>query len=116
MTIDVAPLAAAGLISTHLDLVKAAVLGLVEGLTEYLPVSSTGHLLLMERVLGWGDDAFGKSFAILIQLGAILALLTIYFTRLWALATHMFTQWAAARFVIGVLLAFLPAAVIGALA
>ena len=52
----------------------------------------------------------------LIQLGAILALLTIYFGRLWALATNMFTQWAAARFVIGVLLAFLPAAVIGALA
>ncbi len=105
-----------GLISTHLDLVKAAVLGVVEGLTEFLPVSSTGHLLLMEHFFGWGDDAFGKSFAILIQLGAILALLTIYFGRLWALATHMFTQWAAARFVIGVLLAFLPAAVIGVLA
>ena len=105
-----------GLISTHIDLVKAAVLGVVEGLTEFLPVSSTGHLLLMEHFFGWGDDAFGKSFAILIQLGAILALLTIYFGRLWALATHMFTQWAAARFVIGILLAFLPAAVIGALA
>jgi undecaprenyl-diphosphatase len=105
-----------GLIGSHLDLVKAAVLGIVEGLTEFLPVSSTGHLLLMEHFFGWGDDAFGKSFAILIQLGAILALLTIYFGRLWALATSMFTQWAAARFVIGVLLAFLPAAVIGALA
>jgi undecaprenyl-diphosphatase len=105
-----------GLIGSHLDLVKAAVLGIVEGLTEFLPVSSTGHLLLMEHFLGWGDDSFGKSFAILIQLGAILALLTIYFGRLWALATNMFTQWAAARFVIGVLLAFLPAAVIGALA
>jgi undecaprenyl-diphosphatase len=105
-----------GLIGNHLDLVKAAVLGVVEGLTEFLPVSSTGHLLLMEHFFGWGDDAFGKSFAILIQLGAILALLTIYFGRLWALATSMFTQWAAARFVIGVLLAFLPAAVIGALA
>ena len=105
-----------GLISAHLDLVKAAVLGVVEGLTEFLPVSSTGHLLLMEHFFGWGDDAFGKSFAILIQLGAILALLTIYFGRLWALATSMFTQRAAARFVIGVLLAFLPAAVIGALA
>ena len=67
-------------------------------------------------MFGWGDDAFGKSFAVLIQLGAILALLTIYFGRLWALATEMFTQWAAARFVIGVLLAFLPAAVVGALA
>jgi undecaprenyl-diphosphatase len=99
----------------HIDLIKAAVLGIVEGLTEYLPVSSTGHLLLMEHLFGWGDDAFGKSFAILIQLGAILALLSIYFGRLWALAKEMFTQWAAARFVIGILLAFLPAAIIGAL-
>jgi undecaprenyl-diphosphatase len=98
------------------DLLKAAILGLVEGLTEFLPVSSTGHLLLMEHFFGWGDDSFGKSFAILIQLGAILALLTIYFTRLWALARNMFTDWAAARFVIGLLLAFLPAAAIGAVA
>ena len=104
------------LISAHIDLLKAAVLGVVEGLTEFLPVSSTGHLLLMEHFLSWGDDSFGKSFAVLIQLGAILALLTIYFGRIWALATHMFTQWDAARFVIGVLIAFLPAAVIGALA
>ena len=86
-----------GLIGNHLDLVKAAVLGVVEGLTEFLPVSSTGHLLLMEHFFGWGDDAFGKSFAILIQLGAILALLTIYFGRIWSLATSMFSQWAAAR-------------------
>jgi undecaprenyl-diphosphatase len=70
----------------------------------------------MEHLFGWGDDDFGKSFAILIQLGAILALLTIYFGRLWALAREMFTQWPAARFVIGVLIAFLPAAVVGALA
>jgi undecaprenyl-diphosphatase len=104
------------LIVPHIDLVKAAVLGVVEGLTEFLPVSSTGHLLLMQHFLGWGEDAFGKSFAVLIQLGAILALLTIYFGRIWSLATHMFSQWAAARFVIGVLLAFMPAAVIGALA
>jgi len=104
------------LLMPQIDLVKAAILGVVEGLTEFLPVSSTGHLLLMEHFLGWGDDSFGKSFAILIQLGAILALLSIYFGRLWSLATHMFTEWAAARFVIGVLIAFLPAAVIGALA
>jgi undecaprenyl-diphosphatase len=115
MNFDAIKAAVLGLTSAHLDLVKAAVLGVVEGLTEFLPVSSTGHLLLMEHFLGWGDDSFGKSFAILIQLGAILALLTIYFGRIWALATNMFTQWAAARFVIGVLLAFLPAAVIGAL-
>ena len=112
MTFDALPAVLTG----HLDLMKAAILGVVEGLTEFLPVSSTGHLLLMEHFLGWGDDDFGKSFAILIQLGAILALLSIYFGRIWSLATHMFTEWAAARFVIGVLLAFLPAAVIGALA
>ncbi|MSO66382.1 MAG: undecaprenyl-diphosphate phosphatase [Pseudolabrys sp.] len=116
MGFDAIKAAVVGFVSVHLDLFKAAILGIVEGLTEFLPVSSTGHLLLMEHFLGWGDDAFGKSFAILIQLGAILALLTIYFGRILALARAMFTQWAAARFVIGVLLAFLPAAVIGFLA
>ena len=116
MNFDAIKAAVVSLVSAHLDLFKAAILGIVEGLTEFLPVSSTGHLLLMEQFLGWGDDAFGKSFAILIQLGAILALLTIYFGRIWALATTMFTQLGATRFVIGILLAFLPAAVIGALA
>jgi undecaprenyl-diphosphatase len=116
MNLDAIKAAVLGLVSGHIDLIKAAVLGIVEGLTEYLPVSSTGHLLLMEHVFGWGDDDFGKSFAVLIQLGAILALLTIYFGRIWALAKNMFTQWEAARFIIGVLLAFLPAAVVGAFA
>lgn len=97
------------------DLIKAAILGMVEGLTEFLPVSSTGHLLLLEHIIGLGEGSFGKTFAILIQLGAILALLTVYFGRIWALATSMFSRWEATRFVIGVLLAFLPAAVIGAL-
>lgn len=99
-----------------LDIVKAVVLGIVEGLTEYLPVSSTGHLLLMERFFGFDDDAFGKSFAVLIQLGAILALLSIYFTRLLRLAAGFFTDADARRFVLGVLVAFLPAALIGAAA
>lgn len=116
MNFDAMMAALAGIITAHIDIVKALVLGIVEGLTEFLPVSSTGHLLLMEHFLGWGDDAFGKSFAILIQLGAILALLTIYFGRLWRLALGMFTSWAAARFVIGVLIAFLPAALVGAFA
>ncbi|MDO8875524.1 MAG: undecaprenyl-diphosphate phosphatase [Pseudolabrys sp.] len=110
------PAAVTDLVATHSDLIKAAVLGMVEGLTEFLPVSSTGHLLLMQHLIGWGDNAFSKSFAILIQLGAIMALLTIYFGRLWTLARTMFVEWQAARFVIGILLAFLPAAVIGALA
>jgi undecaprenyl-diphosphatase len=115
MDVSAIKTAVIGMTAANIDLLKAALLGLVEGLTEYLPVSSTGHLLLMERMLGWGDDAFGKSFAILIQLGAILALLAIYFGRLWALAKTMFTDWAAARFIIGVLIAFLPAAIVGAL-
>jgi undecaprenyl-diphosphatase len=97
-----------------IDLIKAAILGIVEGLTEYLPVSSTGHLLLMEHFFGFSDAAFGKSFTVLIQLGAILALLSIYFTRLWDLALRFFTDAQARRFVIGILIAFLPAAVIGA--
>jgi undecaprenyl-diphosphatase len=99
-----------------LDFIKAIILGVVEGLTEFIPVSSTGHLLLMQRFFGFGDDDFGKSFAVLIQFGAILALLSIYSVRLWQLFIGMFNDPQARRFVIGVLLAFLPAAVIGALA
>jgi undecaprenyl-diphosphatase len=98
------------------DLVKAAVLGIVEGLTEYIPVSSTGHLLLIEHFFGFDDEDFGKTFAVLIQFGAILALLSIYFTRLWQLALGFFTDARSRYFVIGVLIAFLPAAIIGALA
>ncbi len=98
------------------DLIKAFVLGVVEGLTEFLPVSSTGHLLLVQRFFGFDDDDFGKTFAVLIQFGAILALLSIYFFRIWQIALGMFSDPAARRFVIGVLIAFLPAAVVGALA
>src|SRR5438270_1487826 len=98
------------------DFLKALILGVVEGLTEFLPVSSTGHLLLVQRFFGFDDAEFGKTFAVLIQFGAILALLSIYFFRLWRLALGFFSDPAARRFVIGVLIAFLPAAVVGALA
>jgi undecaprenyl-diphosphatase len=98
------------------DFIKAIILGVVEGLTEFIPVSSTGHLLLMQRFFGFGDDDFGKSFAVLIQFGAILALLSIYSVRLWQLFLGMFNDPQARRFVIGVLIAFLPAAIIGATA
>jgi len=97
------------------DLFKAAILGIVEGLTEFLPVSSTGHLLMLERFFGFDDDAFGKTFVVLIQLGAILAILSIYFFRLWNIFIRAFSDPAARRFVIGVLIAFLPAAIIGAI-
>jgi undecaprenyl-diphosphatase len=97
------------------DIIKAVILGIVEGLTEFVPVSSTGHLLLVQRFFGFADEDFGKTFAVLIQFGAILALLSIYFTRLWQLFIGMFNDPNARRFIIGVLIAFLPAAVIGAL-
>jgi undecaprenyl-diphosphatase len=97
------------------DIFKAAGLGIVEGLTEYVPVSSTGHLLLLEHFFGFGDDDFGNTFAVLIQLGAILALLSIYFKKLLQIAVAMPSDAKARRFVIGVLIAFLPAAVVGAL-
>ena len=99
-----------------LDVIKAIFLGIVEGLTEFIPVSSTGHLLLVGHFFGFDDDAFGKTFTVLIQLGAILALLSIYAARLWQLFLGMFTNPEARRFIIGVLIAFLPAMVIGALA
>src|SRR5438552_2562966 len=97
------------------DAIRAVILGIVEGVTEFLPVSSTGHLLLAERFFDLGEDNFWKSFAILIQLGAILAILAIYFVKLWRIALGVFSDPEARRFVIGVLVAFLPAAVIGGL-
>jgi undecaprenyl-diphosphatase len=97
------------------DAIRAVILGIVEGVTEFLPVSSTGHLLLAERFFDLGEDGFWKSFAVLIQLGAILAVLVYYFARLWKVLVGLFTGDASARrFAIGVLIAFLPAAVLGA--
>jgi len=95
------------------DSLRAVILGIIEGVTEFLPVSSTGHLLLAERFFNLGEDNFWKSFAILIQLGAILAIVVIYFAKLWKIATGMFTDLDDRRFVIGLLVAFLPAVVIG---
>src|SRR5713226_9518579 len=98
------------------DAVRAVILGVVEGVTEFLPVSSTGHLLLAERFFDLGEGNFWKSFAVLIQLGAILAILAIYFVKLWRIALGMFSNPDDRRFVIGVLVAFLPAVIIGLIA
>ncbi|MFZ1813173.1 MAG: undecaprenyl-diphosphate phosphatase [Rhizobiaceae bacterium] len=91
----------------------ALILGLVEGLTEFLPVSSTGHVLLLGHFMGFKST--GKTFEVLIQLGAILAILSVYFTRLLRLAMDLPRSARARRFVLGVLLAFLPAAFAGVL-
>jgi undecaprenyl-diphosphatase len=91
---------------------QVVLLGLIEGLTEFIPVSSTGHLLLAGHFLGFRSP--GKSFEVLIQLGAILAILSVYSGRLLQLLINLPSDPAARRFVLGVLLAFLPAALIGA--
>ena len=97
-----------------MDMLKALILGLVEGFTEFLPVSSTGHLLLLGHFLGF--ESKGKTFEVLVQLGAILAIVSVYFVKLLDIAKGMFTDPKRRNFVIAVLLAFLPAAVIGAFA
>ena len=92
----------------------AALLGLLEGLTEFLPVSSTGHLLLAGHFLGF--ESKGKTFEVVIQLGAILALASVYAAMVTRLVLRARHEDAARRSIMSVLLAFLPAAVIGLLA
>src|SRR5215472_14865335 len=94
------------------QLVVAAILGIVEGLTEFLPVSSTGHLIVAGSLLGYtGDKA--KLFEIVIQAGAILAVCWEYRVKLIAVAAGLFTDRAAQRFVLNLFVAFLPAAILG---
>jgi undecaprenyl-diphosphatase len=92
----------------------AALLGLIEGLTEFIPVSSTGHLLLTGHFLGF--HSAGRTFEVVIQLGAVLAILTVYSGRLWAVCRAAPHDPAAFRFLVSILIAFLPAVVIGVLA
>lgn len=92
---------------------QVVLLGLIEGLTEFIPVSSTGHIILAGHFLGF--DSPEKTFEILIQLGAILAILSVYFARLWQLAVSLPTSQESQRFVLAILLAFVPAMILGAL-
>ncbi|QQP87948.1 undecaprenyl-diphosphate phosphatase [Skermanella sp. TT6] len=96
-------------------LISALVMGVVEGLTEFIPVSSTGHLILIGDLLGFQGPP-GRLFEVVIQLGAILAVCVVYFQRLWHIAVTLPTSAASRRFVIAILLAFLPAVVIGVFA
>jgi undecaprenyl-diphosphatase len=93
---------------------QVILLGLLEGLTEFIPVSSTGHLLLAGHFLG--VESPGKTFEVLIQLGAVLAIFSVYSTKLFRLMSDAARSSRARRFIAGVLIAFLPAAVIGAAA
>ncbi len=92
----------------------AALLGLLEGLTEFIPVSSTGHVLLAGHFLGF--ESAGKTFEVVIQLGAVLAILTLYAGRLWAVFSSAPHDPQSRRFILSILIAFLPAVFIGVMA
>lgn len=96
------------------DWLAAIILGLVEGATEFIPVSSTGHLLLTKQALGL-TDASWDTFIVMIQLGAILGVVALYFRRLWAVLLGLPTDPKARHFALSVLIAFLPAMALGAL-
>ncbi|MDE1174825.1 MAG: undecaprenyl-diphosphate phosphatase [Parvibaculaceae bacterium] len=93
-------------------LLQAAFLGVVEGVTEFLPVSSTGHLILAGELVGF-DGPIATVFDVVIQLGAILAICVLYFQRLWGVLVRLPSDPDARRFVLLIVAAFLPAAVIG---
>ncbi|HET8546464.1 MAG TPA: undecaprenyl-diphosphate phosphatase [Bryobacteraceae bacterium] len=96
-------------------LLKALVMGVVEGLTEFLPVSSTGHLILAGDLLGFTSEK-AKVFEIVIQTGAILAVIWYYRARFAAVPAGLFTNRRSQRFIANLVIAFLPAAVLGLLA
>ena len=94
-------------------LIDALVLGLIEGLTEFIPVSSTGHLMLATALLGL-DPAKWEAFNVIIQLGAILAIVVLYWRTFWAVLMGLFKREATSwRFVRNLVVAFLPAGVLG---
>ena len=95
-------------------LFKAAVMGLVEGLTEFLPISSTGHLILTASLLDWHGDKV-KVFEVVIQTGAILAIVSLYAQRLWQTLLGLPTQPQARRFAVNVCMGFFPMALAGVL-
>ena len=103
-----------GVIVDLLLLAKAALMGIVEGLTEFLPISSTGHLILAGSLLGF-QDAKAQVFEIAIQTGAILAVIWVYWQKISSTVAALPTQRSAQRFALNVFIAFLPAVVLGLL-
>jgi len=92
--------------------IKALIMGVVEGLTEFLPVSSTGHLIVVGSLLHWNDEK-GKLFEIVIQFAAILAVCWEFRERLWRAVATLSTDPKSRAFALNIVLAFLPAAMIG---
>ena len=96
----------------NLDLIKAVLLGIVEGLTEFLPISSTGHLIIAEQLLRFTDER-AQVFAVVIQTGAILAVCWEYRARLIAMVRGLAGDASARRFAANVAIAFFPLALLG---
>jgi len=94
------------------DWVYAIILGVIEGLTEFIPVSSTGMMLLAKKAMGL-PDGFWDTFAVMIQLGAILAVVVLYFRKLWIQLVSLPTDPAARRFALSLIIAFAPSVVLG---
>jgi undecaprenyl-diphosphatase len=95
-------------------LIKAAIMGIVEGLTEFLPISSTGHLILAGALLGFDDDK-AKVFDIAIQTGAIFAVILVYWQKIRSTLIALPNEKQAQQFALNVLVAFIPAVVLGLL-
>ena len=95
-------------------LIKAAIMGVVEGLTEFLPISSTGHLILTAALLDWHGEKV-KLFEVVIQTGAIMAIVSLYAGRLWETLVGLPREAKAQRFTLNVLIGFFPAALAGVL-
>jgi undecaprenyl-diphosphatase len=93
------------------DIITSIILGIVEGLSEFLPVSSTAHLLVSERLLGL-DDSW-EAFTVVIQLGAVLAVVAIYFQTFWKALIGLPHSSDARRFALGIIIALLPSVVAG---
>jgi undecaprenyl-diphosphatase len=93
------------------DIITSIILGIVEGLTEFLPVSSTAHLLVTERLMGLGDD--WEAFTVVIQLGAVLAVVAIYFQTFWQALIGLPSSADARRFALGIIIALLPSVIAG---
>ena len=99
-----------GLFAMH-DILMSIILGVVEGITEFLPISSTAHLLVTEHLLGLGNE--WEAFTVVIQLGAILAVVVFYFRVFWQALIGLPSSAEARRFALGLILALLPAVVAG---
>ncbi|HVZ90777.1 MAG TPA: undecaprenyl-diphosphate phosphatase [Rhizomicrobium sp.] len=96
------------------DILNAIWLGIVEGLTEFLPVSSTAHLLVAENLLGLGKDDW-EAFTVVIQFGAVLSVVAVYWRKIWEVLAGLVSDAGARRFALAVIVAFLPSAVLGVL-